>query len=142
MNYINIIVCVAIVVCCIKNDACAYSSSSNSISVYKAELTSSRDTNSATEYVLSFSQFTPAQVAQMQSFMRLYSQYVSMQVIKQNSVDTQMLYVYGASKALLINNLQKTSDHLGFEVLLRNVDNKIDIKFIQLQAKSLPYKEW
>lgn len=99
-------------------------------------------TEAVVTYQLLFSQFTPVQISQLQSFMRHYSGYKSQALILQNSSSTKLTYISTAHIDLLMNNLQKTTQHLGIEVLIRSAGENINIRFIQLSAKSLPYKQW
>jgi hypothetical protein len=94
------------------------------------------------EYRLLFNQFTPAQVSQMRSFMRQYSGYQSDNIITQSSISTEINYSSSASKDLLVNNFRRTAQHLGMQVLVRSSAQQINIRFIQLTPKSLPYKQW
>jgi hypothetical protein len=96
----------------------------------------------ALEYNVSFSQFTPSQVSQIQKFMRAYSGFEAEKVLSQNATNMNMLYVSSAGKEMLSNNIQKTAQHLGFQILLRTANQNIDIRFVKLNTNNLPYKEW
>ncbi|MFT6268387.1 MAG: hypothetical protein ACJAVV_001195 [Alphaproteobacteria bacterium] len=98
--------------------------------------------NAVVEYQLLFNQFAQTQILQLQSFMRQYSGYQSDNTIMQNSMSTELKYTTTASKEQLINNLQKTASHLGMQVLVRTAERQINIRFIKLTSKSLPYKQW
>ena len=96
----------------------------------------------AVEYQLLFNGFNQSKILQIQSFMRQYSGYLSHSVTIHNSMSTEFTYASSANKELLINNLQKTAAHLGIQVLVRTAEQQINIRFIKLTSKSLPYKQW
>jgi hypothetical protein len=95
-----------------------------------------------TQYTITLSQFSASQLLQFQKFLRTYSAYQSDSIVAQNSISTQMSYYYGDSKALLLSNISKTAEHLGLQVLLRSAINDIDIRLVNVNAKSIPYKQW
>jgi hypothetical protein len=94
------------------------------------------------EYTILFSHFNPEQLSKIRSFMRLYSNYESDTTINQSSLVTEVLYASSANKEMLLNNIRKTSEHLGLRILLRTANQHIDVRFIKALPKSLPYKQW
>jgi hypothetical protein len=55
---------------------------------------------------------------------------------------TEVSYTSTAEKALILNNLQKTAEFLGFEVLIRTDEQRISIQLLSTNARQIPYKQW
>ncbi len=106
------------------------------------ESTSVLNASAISEYNIEFAQFTPEQVAQFHAFYVHYSGYQSHHLASQNLSNTKILYSTLASKALLLNNLQKTAEYLGLEVLVRSAELKISLQLMGVTPRNLPYKEW
>lgn len=94
------------------------------------------------EYNISFEQITPSQHAKIMSFYTQYSGYNSHTIASQNTEATVVHYVSSAPVELLLNNFSKTAEYLGMQVLVRGDNATISIRFIKLNPKSLPYKQW
>jgi hypothetical protein len=94
------------------------------------------------EYVLTFTEFSAPQISQWQTFIRHYSGYNSVVIDTQNTQTIRVRYSTTADKDMLINNVKKTAEYLGLDILIRTQGTRIDVRFIQSLPKSLPYKEW
>ena len=94
------------------------------------------------EYEVIFEQISPKQHAEIRAFYTQYSGYSQHAIVSQNTETTVVTYKSEASIDLLVNNFSKTTEYLGMHVLVRGVNNTISIRLVQLDSKSLPYKEW
>lgn len=91
---------------------------------------------------LEFEGFSPQEVSKFAAYYREYSGFKSEQVMSQTSSVTILLYTSHASKELILNNLQKTADINGFNVLMRSVDNRVHVRLLSKTENSLNYREW
>lgn len=119
-----------------------YASKTVAITTQSPSLTASESVANSVRYSIRFSQFTPSQISQIQTFMRQYSGYQQQSLVAQSADTTDIEYTSTAQLNILLNNIQKTNEYLGFTVLTRSADAKIEVKFIRLTAQSLLYKEW
>lgn len=108
---------------------------------FKNHSTIDRDL-STIEYKITFEQMMPSQHAKMKTFYTQYSGYNRHIIASQNDKATVVAYISKAPLELLVNNFTKTAEYLGMQVLVRGANASISIRFIQLNSKSLPYKQW
>ena len=102
----------------------------------------SQQASSLVEYEILFNEFSNEQVLQIQLFMLQYSGYVSHRLEMQNSSNFHLLYISSIKKDMLINNLEKTAQYLGFDVLIRSAGEQVNMRLIKVMPNNLPYKEW
>jgi hypothetical protein len=93
-------------------------------------------------YQVQFDYFSPEQASQFHRFYTQYSGYIKHTLRSQGLSKTEVSYTSTAEKALILNNLQKTAEFLGFEVLIRTDEQRISIQLLSTNARQIPYKQW
>lgn len=93
-------------------------------------------------FEITFEYFSPAQLSQIEAFYKQFSEYRTHTIVKQSSSRMQLDYKSDIDKDLLLHNLNKTFEKLGFEVLLRHSENRVNIRLLGLLSKSIPYQQW
>lgn len=94
------------------------------------------------EFQLQFDYFSPAQVMQFYRFYTQYSGYIKHELVAQGISQTKLVYVSTADKTMVLNNLQKTCDFLGFDVFIRSNEQTIVMQLLSVDARQVPYQEW